>query len=84
MPDCLFCREPVVAGDRVFRFANGPVAHYACSLRQVIGSVAHQQHRCGCWVVGSTAGDEPHLSRREAAVAALAYFYGDGGVHDAR
>jgi hypothetical protein len=37
----------------------------------VIGSVAHIERRCGCYVSGSMEGDPPEATRREAARAAL-------------
>jgi hypothetical protein len=81
---CTHCTESVLPTERLFEYANGPVAHYACFLRQVVGSVAHQQHRCACYGGGQREGDDPTLSPRQAAEAAVAYYYGgDGGVHGA-
>jgi len=68
---CPWCNEPVLPPDRAFHYANGPVAHWPCALRQVIGSVAHLERRCACYVDGATEGDPPHLSTRDAALAAL-------------
>lgn len=48
--------------------------HHTCFMRTVIGSVAHQQRRCMCYVPGSTEEDDPTLTRRQAAEAARAFF----------
>jgi hypothetical protein len=54
-------------------FNNGDlVMHRACGMRGIIGSVAHQEQRCACFVPGSDEGDPPDMTRREAAEAALA------------
>jgi len=63
--ECPFCGEPVLPEESV------------CLLRQVVGSVAHQQGRCSCY--GGDEGDDPALTRREAAAAAVAYFEREKG-----
>jgi len=68
---CVWCGEPLSPLEPRYTFANGPVAHRACALRQVVGSVAHLEGRCGCVVPGSPAGDPPGLTRRQAAEAAV-------------
>jgi len=50
--------------------AGRRLAHGECLLRQVVGSVAHLEKRCGCFVAGSTAGDPEGMTPREAAKAA--------------
>jgi hypothetical protein len=40
----------------------------------VIGSLGHQQRRCGCYVEGSTEDDPPGMTMREAAKAAWEYY----------
>jgi hypothetical protein len=40
-------------------------------MRAIIGSVAHVEHRCSCFVPGSTESDPPGMTRREAANAAV-------------
>jgi hypothetical protein len=45
--------------------------HVECLLRLTIGSVAHIERRCGCYVAGSTESDPPHMTLREAARAAM-------------
>jgi hypothetical protein len=69
---CPWCCTPVMPPDRAFVYANGPVAHWVCAMRQVIGSVAHLERRCHCYVAGATAQDPDGLSRRDAAEAAVA------------
>lgn len=71
MRTCIWCTEPIAAGERVWRYANGPLAHRVCALRQVLGSVAHIERRCGCYVPGSAAGDPEGLTTRQAATAAV-------------
>jgi len=70
---CFYCGEPIVASDN--SIAMGCLnTHRNCFLRQVIGSVAHIEKRCSCYVDGSTAGDPPELTRRQAADAAVTLF----------
>jgi hypothetical protein len=45
--------------------------HVECVYRAVAGSVAHIEQRCSCYVPGSTEGDPPGLTKRQAAKAAL-------------
>lgn len=52
------------------RASRKPV-HYECSMRRVIGSEAHVLGVCSCNVPGSQEGDEPSLTRRQAAIAAV-------------
>ncbi len=81
--NCFYCQEPVPPSEpQVIDVITpeGPgAAHEACAARAILGSVAHQQRRCGCYVPGSTAGDDPALTQRQAAEAALAYARGEGG-----
>lgn len=70
-PGCCWCAEPVLPTERHHRYANGPVAHWACAVRQVLGSVAHLEQRCSCYVPGAQEGDPAGVSKREAAEAAV-------------
>lgn len=79
---CGHCKEPIAAEDTgwLIPHYDGSAAsllpfHHACHLRGVVGSVAHQQKRCSCFVRGSQAEDDPLLTRRQAAEAAMTYFY---------
>lgn len=45
--------------------------HYECDARAVLGSVAHQKGECSCY--GRAGEDDPNLTRRQAAFAALLY-----------
>jgi hypothetical protein len=82
MRTCVWCTEPIEAGERCWRFANGPLAHRVCALRQVIGSVAHLERRCSCYVPGADEGDPEGLTRREAAGAAVtAWMRQEEGSH---
>jgi hypothetical protein len=68
---CAWCDELLRDGDDIVPYANDPEAHRACALRQVLGSVAHIEQRCGCFIPGSEARDDPALTRRQAAEAAV-------------
>lgn len=68
---CNWCHETVTATDTFYQYANGPIAHRNCALRQVIGSVAHLERRCGCYVSGASDGDPDGLTRRQAATLAV-------------
>jgi hypothetical protein len=79
---CARCDEPIASEDEGWLIpAIGTAGarselpfHRACYLRGMVGSVAHQQRRCSCFVTGGTAEDDPALSVRAAAQAAEAYF----------
>ena len=69
--NCVYCGEPCIIGkERIRRLADRRLAHGECLLRQVIGSLAHLEKRCSCFVPGSTEGDPDGMSLREAAKAA--------------
>lgn len=73
-PVCLWCSEAILPTDipaDVFSISDH---HYECSARMILGSVAHIQRRCSCFVPGSTEGDPPGMTRREAARCALATY----------
>lgn len=67
---CIHCEEPIGEGDDGIRYANGPVAHYECQLRSVVGGVNHILGRCSC-CGGTEDPDPPGMTRREAAKAAV-------------
>ncbi len=81
---CGWCKEPIGLMDDGWLIpylgkpGDPPMLpyHRACQLRSILGSVAHQQKRCSCYVKGSTVEDDPTLTPRQAAQAALDYFYG--------
>jgi hypothetical protein len=66
---CGWCGEAVSEGDRSEICANAAM-HKECAIRSVVGSVAHLERRCGCYVKGSSENDDPGLTKREAAQAA--------------
>lgn len=70
---CYYCGEPLLAGERN---PNTPLleAHRECGFRGVMGSLAHLQGRCGCYVEGSTENDPESMTLRQAAKAALWYW----------
>jgi hypothetical protein len=62
----------VEAGEQVQRYTNiAQPVHHACFMRPIIGSVAHLQRRCSCYVRDAEEGDDPALTVRQAAEAAL-------------
>jgi len=75
---CVYCAEPLtvaeVARATLSSLPDGEVGwtHQACAVRQVVGSVAHQQRRCTC--DGGPAHEDEGLTKRQAAEAALAYW----------
>lgn len=78
---CLHCEEPITIDD--FGYITPVVEesgvrlvpyHYACFLRGTIGSLAHQEHRCSCYVSGSDEGDPPGMTKRQAAEAAVHFW----------
>ncbi len=72
-PICGFCGESIPRRDLVPIVAGTPL-HRECQFRLVVGSVAHIQRRCGCYVAGSTESDPPHMTPRQAATAAMALY----------
>lgn len=77
---CMYCSEIIAAGesgitmpymrDAHLKPERAP-AHIECFLRSIIGSVAHQQHRCSCY--GGTEDDSDARSYREQAREAMAW-----------
>lgn len=50
---CAHCGEDILEGEPRMPFNAGAVLmHRKCGLRGVIGSVAHLQGRCSCYVPG--------------------------------
>lgn len=72
MNTCIFCGEPVLPEeqDRWLR----QTAHHECSFRAISGSAAHIEKRCSCFVPESTENDDPALTKRQAALAAVAAY----------
>lgn len=77
---CLHCAEPIEQGE-MGTFLNvvdvdlvGTLrpAHYECSMRDTIGSLAHQEGTCSCFVPGVQDEDPAGMTRHEAAILALA------------
>jgi hypothetical protein len=69
---CLRCGELVLETEKRHYYSNRPEpVHHACFMRPIIGSVAHLEKRCGCFVPGADDNDDPNLTPRQAAQAAL-------------
>jgi len=74
---CEYCGERVQFGEAGFLVPDAGAGralpwHRECFLRTVVGSLGHQLCRCSCY--GGTEEDPPHLTRREAAIAAVVQF----------
>lgn len=76
---CQWCDEPIELTDSgiIMPFFDGTKStevaqHRVCHLRQIFGSVGHQNKKCSCF--GGTEEDPPHMTRRQAAEAAYALF----------
>lgn len=72
---CDWCEEYVGPGETGIALPHigtpgKPTVHFheECYIRQLIGSVAHQQERCSCY--GGDSEDDPSLTRHQAALAA--------------
>lgn len=83
---CDWCGEPLVRGDTCLTPLVGGgdkkylLYHSECHMRQFIGSLAHIEGRCSCFVPGATCTDPEGMTRREAAKAALAAWRKQGYV----
>jgi hypothetical protein len=79
---CVHCAEEILPGDQrpATPLINGMTGepmpeHWECALRQTIGSVAHIERRCSCYVPGSHENDPEDVSPRTAAhLAVVAWF----------
>jgi hypothetical protein len=79
---CDWCLELIAAGDSGMVMpliqpdgeATTSVQHRECHLRQIVGSVGHQECTCSCF--GGDREDPPEMTRRQAAHAAVELFYG--------
>ncbi len=79
---CFHCEETFVAEDSGVIDCIGNAMHYNCFLRGIIGSVAHLQKVCCCFVRGASEGDPPGMTRRQAADAAVKLWETLREVHD--
>jgi len=70
---CGWCNEKIEPRENGERTDIG-THHPDCALRAVIGSVAHLQRRCACYVRGSSDNDPDGMTKREAATAAANLF----------
>jgi hypothetical protein len=67
---CPYCDEPNDAPNE--HMPHMRAHHRECILRMALGSAAHIEERCSCYVPGSIEGDAPGLSLREGARLAVA------------
>lgn len=78
---CIYCEESIAIEDFgvvlpiIMDFAKivYGAEHRECFLRSIFGSVAHQQGKCSCY--GNDCEDDPNLTKRQAAKAAVAFHY---------
>jgi hypothetical protein len=63
---CARCDEEITERDVQAPYDGTPL-HYECGMRMALGSIAHVEKRCGCYVPGSEEGDPPGMSKRHAA-----------------
>jgi hypothetical protein len=72
---CGHCGEDFEEGDRGIIDSGGFTTHLNCFLRPILGSVAHIQKQCSCYIPGATCGDPPGMTKRQAADAAVRLYY---------
>jgi len=72
---CPHCEEVFAAGDHAVHVMGFPSGywHEECLMRNIVGSVRHQQKRCTCYG-GTEEHEDSGLSRRAAARAAYSYW----------
>lgn len=74
---CRWCEERIDKSDfgLFMNGLSGPEPyHWECQARQLIGSLAHIEKRCSCYVPGATCTDPDDISRRDAAKLAVQAF----------
>jgi hypothetical protein len=81
---CQWCKEPIAEGDSGVAWGRqladpspeqpAVFEHLECFQRSILGSVAHVQRRCSCYVPGATESDPPELTLRQAAKLAVEEF----------
>ena len=67
---CVWCGEPILPEEDGIIGENGGCEHIECFIRSIVGSVAHQEHRCPCYG-GSEDHYENGMTKRAAARAAF-------------
>lgn len=79
---CLHCDEEVTETEQEYGQQANVLeegvfrkqwVHRECRLREVVGSVRHQQKRCRCFNKHEECDDE-HLTHRQQAIEAVRYF----------
>jgi hypothetical protein len=78
---CIWCDEIITPDEMrtAQHYLSGQSVHYECGLRSAVGSVGHQKKECSCY--GGDQEDPPGSTRRQAAVAAMEYFYSKTRPH---
>lgn len=66
---CDWCEENIAEGERC-ESVIGANFHRECAVRAIMGGLNHLLGRCTC-CGGSEPPDPPHLTTREAALAAV-------------
>jgi hypothetical protein len=86
---CIGCDEVVFERDDRTSIIDGSTGqrrwgHFECAMRMAIGSAAHLNRECSCYVPGSHEGDPDGVSRRDAAIAAWEIYARQHRLPDAR
>lgn len=79
---CAWCAEPIAADDFGYLVPDAygrpdRAWHQECFLRQVVGSLGHQERTCSCF--GGCDEDPVGFSKRQAALMAVAKFHAEHG-----
>lgn len=74
---CQWCDEPIEPDDKIDTLGILPM-HHECLFRSIMGSAAHIERRCSCYIDDASETDPPDMSRREGAKAALAAWKAQG------
>lgn len=73
LENCDHCGEPL-GEDGDHGLISNARMHRECTLRCFIGGLNHLLGRCSCCVPGGAPPDPPGLTKRQAAIAAVAYW----------
>lgn len=77
---CAWCAEPMREGEPLAP-VHGATEHWECFMRSLVGGLNHQAGNCTC-CGGDDPPDPPNMTRRQAALAAVGYFYARRNLDD--
>jgi hypothetical protein len=72
---CSYCDEPIEAGNGSRGAVPGGAIHDECFTRLLMGGINHLRGTCSCHG-GTDEPDPPYMTKRQAAIAADAFFEG--------